>query len=308
MPSAGSAAFIRRVVLALAFVVLVPVGTIVVGHFAPGDATSDLQMSRASAESIAATRVRYGLDRPLSTQLASWLEGLAHFDLGESIVYRQPVGPLVVERAINTARLAAVALGLALALGLPIGVADAARGRAESLARIVTPISIALVACPPIVGALALLWLAVSTGWLSTSTGQCSRVPALALALPLAATIERLQSRATSDALAAPDVVAAAARGVPASRLLWIHAARQSLRPLLGIFGVILGTLFSGSLAVEVVDGVAGPRPPDVRCDPQPRPAPRAGCALVGAALIAAGNIIADALRMIVDPRARVAS
>lgn len=306
MPSAGSAAFIRRVVLALAFVVLVPVGTIVVGHFAPGDATSDLQMSRASAESIAATRVRYGLDRPLSTQLASWLEGLAHFDLGESIVYRQPVGPLVVERAINTARLAAVALGLALALGLPIGVLSGARPRGI-LARIVTPISIALVACPPIVGALALLLLAVSTGWLSTSTGSVT-LPALALALPLAATIERLQSRATSEALTAPDVAAAAARGVPASRLLWIHAARQSLRPLLGIFGVILGTLFSGSLAVEVITAWPGLgrltsdaiRNRDLLLG--------AGCALVGAALIAAGNIIADALRMIVDPRARVAS
>jgi peptide/nickel transport system permease protein len=306
MPAAPGAGLLRRLLLALAFVVVVPAATIVVGHFAPGDATSDLQMSRVGAESIAATRARYGLDRPLSTQLASWLEGLAHFDLGESISYRQPVGPLVLARAINTARLAAVALMLALALGVPIGVLSGARPRGI-FARIVTPISIALVACPPIVGALALLLLAVSTGWLSTSTGSVT-LPALALALPLAATIERLQSRATTEALAAPDVAAAAARGIPASRLLWVHAARQSLRPLLGIFGVILGTLFSGSLAVEVITAWPGLGRLTSDAIHNRDLLLGAGCAFVGAVLIAAGNILADALRMIVDPRARVSS
>lgn len=306
MASGRGAGFVRRVLLALAFVVLVPAGTIVVGHFAPGDATSDLLISRVGAESIAATRARYGLDRPLSAQLASWLEGLPHFDLGESIRYRQPIGPLVVDRALNTARLAAVALAIALGLGIPIGILTGARPRGV-LARIVAPVSIALVACPPIVGALGLLLLAVSTGWLSTSSGHVA-LPALALALPLAATIERLQSRATADALAAPDIAAAVARGVPASRILWVHAARQSLRPLLGIFGVMLGTLFSGSLAVEVITAWPGLGRLTYDAITSRDLLLGAGCAFVGAALIAAGNLIADGLRLMVDPRARAAS
>jgi peptide/nickel transport system permease protein len=247
-------------------------------------------------------RARYGLDRPIDAQLALWFRGLAHLDLGESIRYGgRPVAGLVFERARNTARLALVALAIALGLGLPIGVLTGARPRGW-LSRIVTPISIALVACPPIVGALALLLLAVWTGWLSTSTGSLG-VPALALGLPLAAAIERLQSRATAEALAAPDIAAAAARGVPASRLLWIHAGRQSLRPLLGIFGVILGSLFSGSLAVEVLTAWPGLgqlmsdsiRGRDLLVT--------AGCALVGAALLAIGNVVADVIRFAVDPR-----
>ena len=116
--------------------------------------------------------------------------------------------------------------------------------------------STALIACPPIIGVLALLWLAVMTGWLSVAPGSII-LPALALALPLAATIERLQSQATADALGAVDLTAAAARGIPPWRLLWIHAARQSLRPVLGVYGLI-GGLFSGSLAVEMMTSWPG--------------------------------------------------
>jgi len=95
---------------------------------------------------------------------------------------------------------------------------------------------------------------------------------------------------------------------LPPWRLLWIHATRQSCRPFLGLFGVVLATLFSGSLAVEWVtswpglgrlmyDAIVGR---DVFLV--------AGCALAGALLVAAGNLIADLLRVVADPRVLVSS
>jgi peptide/nickel transport system permease protein len=298
-----SAFLVRRLLAAIVFVLLVSSSALVLTRVVPGDATSDLAFTRGGEAARAQARARLGLDRPIASQLGAWLAGLARFDLGRSSRFGEPVADLLRDRAGPTAELAAVALGIAMLLGVPIGVLTGARPRGL-FARAITPISLALVACPPLVGALGLLWLALATGGLSVEPGRLA-VPALALALPLGAMIERLQSQATTDALAAPDLLAAAARGIPRARLLWIHAARRSLRPVLGLFGIVIGTLFSGSLAVEWVtswpglgrltyDAVVGR---DVYLV--------AGCALAGAILIALGNIVADLGRAVVDPRVR---
>jgi ABC-type dipeptide/oligopeptide/nickel transport system permease component len=302
--SAGLATFVvRRTAAALLFVAVVSSFALVLARLAPGDATTELFLAHADAATIAQARERLGLDRPIYVQLGHWLGGLAHFDLGQSSRFGGPVAALVGKRALKTAELALVALVLGTVIGLPLGVLTGARPRGL-LAALVTPFSIALVACPPIVGALGLLVLALSTNLLSTAPGSLA-VPVLALALPLAAMLERLQSQATSDALGSPDLTAAAARGIPPSRLLWIHATRQSLRPVLGIYGIVIGSLFSGSLAVEWVtawpglgrltyDAIVGRDMFLV-----------AGCALFGAVLIACGNLSADIIRAIVDPRVK---
>jgi peptide/nickel transport system permease protein len=159
-------------------------------------------------------------------------------------------------------------------------------------------------ACPPLVGALALLLLAVSTGWLSVASGSLT-VPVIALALPLAAALERLQSQATSERLTSPEITAAAARGVPPWRLLWIHAARQSLRPVLGVYGIVIASLFSGSLAVEAITGWPGLGRLMADAVTGRDVFLVAGCALAGAILIATANFLADLLRAAADPRLR---
>jgi peptide/nickel transport system permease protein len=303
--NASLAAFIgRRLAAALLFVVVVSCAAFVLVRIAPGDATTDLYMSRGGTAAVEEARARLGLDRPMVSHLASWATGLLTFDLGQSSVFSRPVADLVKERVGATAALASLALLIAAAIGLPLGVLTASR---PGLAAAVAPISIALVACPPIIAVLALLLLAIETGWLSIAQGSYA-VPTLALALPVAAMLERLQSRAMAETLASPDLVAAAARGVPRGRLLWVHAARQSLRPVLGVAGAVVGTLFSGSLAVEIVtswpglgrllfDAVAGR---DLFL--------AAGCALVGALLVAVSNLLADVARALVDPRVREAA
>jgi peptide/nickel transport system permease protein len=293
----------RRVVAAVVLVAVVSTGAFVLTRLAPGDAVTDFGPNQDPI-AIAKKREMLGLNRPFWTQVGSWVGGLSRFDLGRSYEYDAPVAPIARDKAANTARLAAVALAIAL-VGLPIGVLTGARPDGW-LAVVVTPLSVALVACPPVVGALALLWLAVSTRWLSIAPGSLG-VPALALALPLVATLERLQSQAIAEALRAPDVVAAAARGLSPARVLWRHAARQSLRPVLGVAGVLIGSLFSGSLAVEVVTGWPGLG--RLMYDAL---AGRdlflvAGCALVGATVLAVGNLAADIARAVVDPRARLA-
>jgi len=297
---------VRRIASAVVFVLIVAASAFVLTKLAPGDATTDLVASGARPEVIARERARLGLDQPFSRQCLVWVSGMLRGDLGESSTFGRPVRALVLERALATARLAGLALFVATLIGLPLGVVSGATPR-HWAARVTAPLSLALVSVPPIVGALALLLLAASTGWLSIEPGAIA-VPALALALPLAATLERLQAQAVREVMSAPDLVAAAARGIPPLRLIWVHAARQSLRPVLGVYGVVIGGLFGGSFAVEVITAWPGLgrlmydalRGRDVFLV--------SGCALAGAVCLTAGNVIADLLRALVDPRAREAS
>ena len=303
MRSSFSAYLVRRLFAAILLIVVVSTGTFVLGHFAPGDATTEMFLTGAGKDAIAHERARLGLDRPLRAQLGEWLSDLTHLDLGMSSAYGRPVTELVGERAIDTAKLASAALLLAALLGLPLGLMTGARPRG-ALSMVVTPISIALVSCPPIVGALALSLVAIKTRWLSVAPGDLA-VPALALGLPFAAMFERVQSRATADTLASPDLLAAAARGIPERRLLWVHASRQSLRPVLGIFGIVIGASFSGSLAVEYITAWPGLGRLMYAALTNRDLFLVAGCALAGAVCLATGNLVADGLRAIVDPRVR---
>ena len=174
---------------------------------------------------------------------------------------------------------------------------------------------------PPLIGSLALVFVAARTGWLpvggmTSSSGidvtwaawlaDLARhlpLPALALAIPMAATLERLQSEAIESASREPFVAASRARGVDRLRSILRHAWPVSLRPVLGFYGVMIGSLFSGSFVVEVVTSWPGLgrlmfdalRARDLFLV--------AGCAATGACFLAAGTLVADLLLAYTDPR-----
>jgi len=295
--------FVRRAAAALVLVFLVASGSVLLAQLAPGDYAA--QFGR-SPEQIAADRHRLGLDRPVLEQYATWLGRAVSLDLGESFQYQQPVVALVRARAANTALLALAALVLSTAIGIPWGVATGS-GRGP-LARVLRGVSLILLSVPPLIGSLILVTIASRTGWLPVSgMGGPSHfvVPTLALALPVAAMLERLQSQSLRDALARPSSTAARARGIPEWRVVWHHGWRQSLAPVLAIYGVIVGSLFSGSFIVEVVTAWPGLgrlmydalRARDLYLV--------AGCAAAGALCLAVGTLLSDLLLAAADPRAR---
>lgn len=300
-----AAFLLRRALAGVLFVVVVSTSALVLARVMPGDATSELVVSGADRATVEAARLRLGLDEPVHSQVAKWFAGLARFDLGQSSRFNRPVSELVGARMVRTASLAALALLLATLVGVPLGILTGARPHGW-LARCVAPISTAFIACPPIIAAFGLLFVAVSTGALSIAPGSYV-VPTLALALPIAAGLERLQAQATEEVMMGADLSAAAARGIPPSRLVWVHAARQALRPVLGIYGIVIGSLFSGSLAVEVVTSWPGLGRLTYDALVSRDLFLLAGCALAGASFIAIGNLIADLLRALVDPRVREA-
>jgi ABC-type dipeptide/oligopeptide/nickel transport system permease component len=129
-------------------------------------------------------------------------------------------------------------------------------------------------------------------------------IPATALALPIAAMFERLQSQAMAEAMGQPYVLAAFARGVPRSRIVWRDALKPALRPTVAVYGLVVATLLSGSFAVETVTSWPGLgqlmlnalRARDLYLV--------AGCAAAGSFFLAIGTLVSDVVLALVDPRA----
>ena len=296
--------FLRRGAAAAALVFVVASGALLLAQLAPGDYVA--QFGRTPAQ-IAAERHRLGLDRPFLEQYGHWLKRSLTLDLGESFRYQRPVLTLVRQAALNPAGLAFIALALATILGIPWGiVTGSGSGWA---ARLLRAISLFLLSVPPLISSLVFLTIAARTGWLPVAgMGGPSHyvIPTLALALPIAATLERVQSQAMEDALVRPSTVAARARGIPERRVIWRHAWRQSLAPILAIYGVIVGTLFSGSFAVEIVTSWPGLGDLMRNALMSRDTYLVAGCAAAGAAFLALAILAADIAHALSDPRTRL--
>jgi peptide/nickel transport system permease protein len=312
----------RRLLFALFLVVAVSSAALFLTRLAPGDVTSQLGPFASPAE-IARVRAEYGLDRPAVEQWAEWTGRALRFEFGDSFLYNRPVRGLIGRAAANTAVLAVVALTLATVLGIPLGVFTGSRsGPAATLVRAASLVCISI---PPLLTSLLLVFVASRTRWFPTG-GMTSvqaldlpmsawladvashlPLPALALALPIAATFERLQSQSMSDALHQPFLLAAIARGVPARDLIVRHAWPVSVRPICAVYGIAIGALLSGSFVVEYVTAWPGLgrlmfealRARDIYLV--------AGCAATGGLFLAFGSLVGDLLLAAADPRAREA-
>ena len=300
----------RRSLRALVLVLAVSFAAMLLVHLAPGDAFSGFDVDPAVAS---AERARLGLDRSFAAQYLAWLAGAARLDLGESSRFGRPVTTLLAERAGNTILLGSAALVLALGLGIPAGVFTGS-ARHRWWARALQAAALVLIATPPLVTALVLLLIASRTGLFPTGGMSSTQsgggdilrylpLPALALALPIAASLERLQSGAMREALREPCVAAARARGISLNRTIWGHAWPLSLKPVIGVLGIVIGTVLSGSFVVEIVmswPGLGGLMyealvARDIHL--------AAGCASAGAVFLAAALLAADVALIIVDPR-----
>jgi peptide/nickel transport system permease protein len=312
---------VRRLVFAVVLVVAASSSALLLTRLAPGDVTTQLGPF-ATAQEIAAARARFELDRSPAAQLAHWASRAVRFDFGDSFLYNRPVAPLVTAAAANTAALALVALAVATVLGIGLGIFTGSR-RGGALPSAVRALSFVAISTPPLLASLLLAFVAARTGWLPV--GGMSSVdaldlswpawlsdlawhlplPVLALALPLAATFERLQSQSIAEVLHQPFILAAIARGVSRGDVVLRHAWRVSLRAICGVYGIAIGALLSGSFVVEYVTAWPGLgrlmyealRARDIYLV--------AGCAAMGSFFLALGTLTGDLLLAAADPRVR---
>ena len=312
----------RRLLVAALLVFIVSSGSFLLARLAPGDYTSALNRPGVSIETVARERERLGLDRSLASQYVAWLGRVVRLDLGMSFRYARPVSELVGERAAHTALLAGVALLLATGIGVPLGVVSGSR-RGGVLASTIRGVSVVGLSLPPLLTSILLTLLAARTGWFPlggmTSIGAAELssagrlvdlswhlvLPAVALALPIAATLERVLARSMSETLDAPFILAALARGISRRRVVWRHALRVAIRPVAGIYGIIIGSLLSGSFAVEIVASWPGLGQLMYEALISRDVYLVAGCAAIGSLFLAFGNLLSDVGLAVADPRLR---
>jgi peptide/nickel transport system permease protein len=300
--------FVRRLVLTLP--VLLGVATLVFAliHLVPGDPAQAMLGESAPAADLADLRTRLGLDEPLLVQYGHFLAGLLHGDLGTSFRYNTPVSGELAQRIGPTAELAAVAMVVAIALALPLGVLGALyRGRA--IDQIASTISLAGIAMPNFwLGPLLAIIFAVKLGWLPVSgTGSWPHLllPALTLGGALAAVTARMTRASLIDELRELYVLAARARGLSATRAVLAHALRNSLIPVITIIGLQLGSVLTGTIITETIfswPGVGRLLIQAINFRDYPLVQ---GCILLIAVTYVTMNLIVDAAYAWLDPRIR---
>lgn len=316
---------LKRLVLSLPLLLGIATVTFFFVHLAPGDPMDIYLESRfrreVDPEVIELIRAKYGLDQPLHVQYAKWIGNLAQGDFGESFRYRRPVGALILERAPYTLQLAALALILDALIGISLGIVSAVKQYSRT-DQAITVGSLAVYSIPGFWLALMLvLVFSVELGWFPTSQTRSLDYELLStggkvvdrlwhLALPVfvlgvasAAGTARYVRNRLLEVLSEEYIVAARARGLKERAVILHHALRNALIPVVTIYGLALPFLLGGAVLIErvfawpgmgmlAVEAIGGRDYPVIL-----------GTTMIAAVLVVLGNLLADVLYAVVDPR-----
>jgi peptide/nickel transport system permease protein len=294
--------------------------------FAPGGYFQELRLDpQISPKTVAALRAEYGLDKPLPVRYARWVGSVCRGEMGFSFAYNQPVWPLLRTRIGNTLILTITALICSWLIAIPLGAWIAQRaGRWED--RVSGVAGTILLATPDVLVGLGLLFLALRTGWLpvgglhalqpgaTEAFGKTKDLlwhlilPVCALSAGVLPVLLRHVRTAMLDTLGAPFMAAARGHGVPLYGLLFAHALPAAANPLISLFGASMGMLLSGSLLIEVIMSWPGVGPMLMQAILERDPHVVVAAVLFSTLFLVAGNLLADILLYVADPRIRVES
>lgn len=293
-------------------------------QMAPGDFLDTMADNPAiSPAALDAMRVRFGLDRPWWEQYLLYLRNIfLHLDFGTSFSRQQPVFEVLRTGLGNTLLLATAAAIVTWGLAVPLGVLAAVRqhGWAD---RSLSFLAVLWLAVPEVLSGLLLLWMASATGWFPVGgmhgldadlMGAGERLldllhhlalPALVVGLiPLASRMRQMRA-SLLDQLRLDYVTTARAKGLPESAVIGRHALRNALNPLITLFGFTLGSLVSGAFVAETIFSWPGLGSLTLEAIQTQDQYLVMGAVLMASTVLILGNLIADLLLAIADPRIR---
>ncbi len=307
--SSMSAYLLQRLILTIPILLGIVIVTFFMVQLTPGDAVSAMQgQMKMSAQQMEQLRQALGLNDPLHVQLGRYLMKLIQGDLGRSLFGGQPVALLIASNIGATIQLTVAAMVVAIVIGVPLGILAAIkRGTLwDAVSVIIAMIGVSI---PSFwLGLMMIQLFAVTLGWLPITENRSARgliMPAAALGLAEAAIIVRLTRATMVEILNADYVRTARAKGLLNHIVLWRHALRNGLLPLITMIGMQFGTLLGGAVVIEnvfarqglgtlVTQAVINRDFPVVQ-----------GCVLVAATMYVLVNLIVDILYVVIDPRIR---
>ncbi|MGB8801772.1 MAG: nickel ABC transporter permease [Candidatus Acidiferrales bacterium] len=297
-----------RLLFALPALWLILTMVFLLAHIVPGDPVAQMLGEGARAEDLTQLRHALGLDLPLPVQYGRYLSGVLHGNLGESFRFQQPVLKVVVEHYPATLELAAVALLICALIGIPAGVL-AAHKRGERTDHAVAILTLFGLSVPNFaLGPVLILLFSVVLGWLPVSgRGGISHLilPAFTLGAALAAILTRMVRTSVIEELSADYVRTARAKGVSESAVLFRHALRNALIPILTILGLQFGSLLAGTIVTESIFSWPGIGRLAVQAIGARDYPLLQGCILLIAVSYVFVNLFTDLVYALVDPRVR---
>jgi peptide/nickel transport system permease protein len=260
---------LRRVLLLVPVLAVVGVIVFTLIHLTPGDPASVMLGRDATLEQKDALREQLGLNEPFFVQMSQWFGNALRLDFGESLFIGKPVTNALFDRFQPTALLAIYSLTVAILIAVPSGVIAATKPN-SLLDRLMMMISISGVAIPGFfLGILLILLFAVRLGWLPaggyTGLGDSPSdhvehmiLPTMTLGFSAAGLMARLVRSTMLDVLNQEFVRTAYAKGLPKRHVIFFHALRNALIPVLTIIGITFAHMLGGAVVVETVFNIPG--------------------------------------------------
>lgn len=297
-----------RLLLALPALWLILTMVFLLIHLVPGDPVAQMLGEGARAEDLDQLRHALNLDQPVRVQYFHYLAGIAHGDLGQSFRFQQPVVRVIAEHYPATLQLSIVALAVCALIGILGGVL-AAQKRGTTTDTTVGVLTLFGLSVPNFaLGPVLMLVFAVILGWLPvTGRGGPAHfvLPAVTLGAALAAILTRMVRSSVIEELSSDYVRTARAKGLSESAVLFKHAFRNALIPILTILGLQFGALLAGTIVTETIfswPGIGRLTVQAINARDYPL---LQGCILLIAVTYVFVNLLTDVVYAVVDPRVR---
>ena len=221
---------------------------------------------QTSAETIAALREKFNLNESLPQQYITWITGMLRGDFGLDFKYQQPVWDLIAGRLPVTLSLTMFSSVIAMIIAIPLGVYSGVKSN-TGLDRSASLFSLLTMACPPFFISVLAIYIVSNvapgisfTGTFNTIGQMIDRLwlPCLCLALGMIALAQRILRSSMIDEMKSPHIQMAQAKGLPEKTVVWKHAFKNALVPLITVCGIQIGSMLVGSVLVESVFSLAG--------------------------------------------------
>lgn len=312
---------IRRLIIAIPLLLAISFVTFMFIQLAPGNYFDTLRMNpQISEETIRKYEERYHLDKPPIVQYFFWLKNLLHLDFGYSFVMMSPVKDIIKKRLFNTLILSVSAMAFTWLIAIPLGIFCAIHQNRFS-DRFFSTLSFIGLSIPNFFFALLLLYLASLTGILPLGGMRSANyenfsqlgklwdllkhliIPTIVIGTSSLAGLQRIMRANLLEVLRAQYITTARAKGLPEHKVIYIHALRNAINPMITIFGYSLSGLLSGAALTEIITGWPGLGSVMLQAVRSQDLFLVMGSMLMGGVMLIGANLIADILLAWSDPR-----
>ena len=313
----------RRFVIAIPEIFIISLMVFLIMQAAPGDFLDQYRLDPSISEKfLEQMKKELGLDKPVMVQYVIWLKNVIKGDFGYSFYYRRPVSTLIWERVFATLILSITSLSFAWILGVVVGTFSALK-KYSIWDKLLTVVAFSGIAIPGFFLGLLLLYIAAKTGWfpiagmISVEHYQMSSwekfkdlawhliLPSFALGFGTFAVLMRYMRGSLLDVLNEDYVTFARAKGLPERMVIYKHAMRNAINPMITLLGYSISGLLGGSIIIENIFAWPGMGRLVYQALLQQDIYVVMAASILGAAMLIIGNLIADILLALVDPRVR---